>query len=175
MFPTGFNEYNGGYDYYLEHKKPEIVEKTVKADSENKAAYKENKKNKADDRKRRAKLLSLQREMDSLEAEIATLKAEAEKPDVSSDYQKLSDILALIADKESCLEDAETLRDMLAEEYGAKVELITDIGPVIGAHTGPGVISLCSLSTKKGRGAANLSRPLFYVISLRQKRYILIG
>lgn len=27
MFPTGFNEYNGGYDYYLEHKKPEIVEK----------------------------------------------------------------------------------------------------------------------------------------------------
>ena len=22
MFPTGFNEYNGGYDYYLEHKKP---------------------------------------------------------------------------------------------------------------------------------------------------------
>ena len=108
MFPTGFNEYNGGYDYYLEHKKPEIVEKTVKADSENKAAYKENKKNKADDRKRRAKLLSLQREMDSLEAEIATLKAESEKPDVSSDYQKLSDILALIADKESCLEDAET-------------------------------------------------------------------
>ena len=108
MFPTGFNEYNGGYDYYLEHKKPEIVEKTVKADSENKAAYKENKKNKADDRKRRAKLLSLQREMDSLEDEIATLKAESEKPDVSSDYQKLSDILALIADKESCLEDAET-------------------------------------------------------------------
>ena len=52
MFPTGFNEYNGGYDYYLEHKKPEIVEKTVKADSENKAAYKEKKKNKADDRKR---------------------------------------------------------------------------------------------------------------------------
>lgn len=46
--------------------------------------------------------------MDSLEAEIATLKAESEKPDVSSDYQKLSDILALISDKESCLEDAET-------------------------------------------------------------------
>ena len=43
MFPTGFNEDNGGYDDYLEHKKPEIVEKTVKADSENKAAYKENK------------------------------------------------------------------------------------------------------------------------------------
>ena len=41
-----------------------------------------------------------------------------------------------------CLEDAETLRDMLAEEYGAKVELITDIGPVIGAHSGPGTLAL---------------------------------
>ena len=51
MFPTGFNEYNGGYDYYLEHNKPEIIATTVKADSENKAAYKENKKNKADGEK----------------------------------------------------------------------------------------------------------------------------
>ena len=41
-----------------------------------------------------------------------------------------------------CLEDAETLRDMLAEEYGAKVGLITDIGPVIGAHSGPGTLAL---------------------------------
>ncbi len=41
-----------------------------------------------------------------------------------------------------CLEDAETLRDILAEEYGAKVELITDIGPVIGAHSGPGTLAL---------------------------------
>lgn len=41
-----------------------------------------------------------------------------------------------------CLEDAETLLDMLAEEYGAKVELITDIGPVIGAHSGPGTLAL---------------------------------
>ena len=46
--------------------------------------------------------------MEGLEAEIASLKEESEKPDVVSDYQKLSDILALIADKESCLEDAET-------------------------------------------------------------------
>ena len=48
-----------------------------------------------------------------------------------------------------CLEDAETLRDMLAEEYGAKVELITDIGPVIGAHTGPGVVSIFFLGTHR--------------------------
>lgn len=41
-----------------------------------------------------------------------------------------------------CIEDAEALRDMLAEEYGAKVELITDVGPVIGAHSGPGTLAL---------------------------------
>ncbi len=41
-----------------------------------------------------------------------------------------------------CVEDAETLRDILAEEYGAKVELITDVGPVIGAHSGPGTLAL---------------------------------
>lgn len=41
-----------------------------------------------------------------------------------------------------CIEDAETLRDILAEEYGAKVELITDVGPVIGAHSGPGTLAL---------------------------------
>ena len=41
-----------------------------------------------------------------------------------------------------CMEDAEMLRDILAEEYGAKVELITDVGPVIGAHSGPGTLAL---------------------------------
>ena len=40
------------------------------------------------------------------------------------------------------LEDAELLADMLFEQNGVKVELITDIGAVIGAHAGPGTIAL---------------------------------
>ncbi len=41
-----------------------------------------------------------------------------------------------------CLEDAEKLADMLRERYGAKVEKIVYVGPVIGAHSGPGTMAL---------------------------------
>lgn len=41
-----------------------------------------------------------------------------------------------------CLKDAELLASMLNERYGATVKLITDVGPVIGAHSGPGTLAL---------------------------------
>jgi DegV family protein with EDD domain len=41
-----------------------------------------------------------------------------------------------------CLGDAKLLENMLAERYGAKVELITYVGPVIGSHSGPGTLAL---------------------------------
>lgn len=41
-----------------------------------------------------------------------------------------------------CPEDAEKLEMILAEKYGHKAALITDIGPVIGAHSGPGTLAL---------------------------------
>lgn len=41
-----------------------------------------------------------------------------------------------------CIEDAQDLADILKEEYGATVELISDVGPVIGAHSGPGTLAL---------------------------------
>lgn len=41
-----------------------------------------------------------------------------------------------------CREDAETLAGMLKERYGAKVQLIEYVGPVIGAHSGPGTLAL---------------------------------
>ena len=41
-----------------------------------------------------------------------------------------------------CLEDAEKLGKMLNERYGATVDRIVYVGPVIGAHTGPGVLAL---------------------------------
>ena len=39
-------------------------------------------------------------------------------------------------------EDAEMLRDILKNEYGKEVDLITYIGSVIGAHAGPGTLAL---------------------------------
>jgi len=41
-----------------------------------------------------------------------------------------------------CEEDAKLLAKQLNETYGAKVSIITDIGPVIGAHSGPGTLAL---------------------------------
>lgn len=41
-----------------------------------------------------------------------------------------------------CIEDVEQVKEMIKDKYGAKVELVADIGPVIGAHAGPGTIAL---------------------------------
>ena len=35
------------------------------------------------------------------------------------------------------------------DRYGAKVELITDIGPVIGAHAGPGTMAIFFLGKER--------------------------
>lgn len=48
-----------------------------------------------------------------------------------------------------CLEDVNTLGEILKKRYNAKFELITDIGTVIGAHTGPGAIALCFVAKSR--------------------------
>ncbi|MBE5888534.1 MAG: DegV family protein [Lachnospiraceae bacterium] len=44
-----------------------------------------------------------------------------------------------------CLEEAEVVKAMVEEEYPGVEVIISDVGPVIGAHTGPGVIALCHM------------------------------
>ena len=41
-----------------------------------------------------------------------------------------------------CIDDAKTLAEMLKMRYNANVSIITDVGPVIGAHSGPGTLAL---------------------------------
>ena len=41
-----------------------------------------------------------------------------------------------------CLGDAETLASIIKERHGVQVQLITDVGTVIGAHAGPGTLAL---------------------------------
>lgn len=41
-----------------------------------------------------------------------------------------------------CYADAELLASMIAEKHPVKVQLITDVGTVIGAHSGPGTMAL---------------------------------
>ena len=48
-----------------------------------------------------------------------------------------------------CLEDAKALEKILNDEYGASVDLITDVGPVIGAHSGPGTLALFFIGNER--------------------------
>ena len=41
-----------------------------------------------------------------------------------------------------CMKDVRELEEILKNRYGAKVSVITDVGPVIGAHSGPGTLAL---------------------------------
>uniref|UniRef100_UPI004056AEDE DegV family protein n=1 Tax=Agathobacter sp. TaxID=2021311 RepID=UPI004056AEDE len=50
-----------------------------------------------------------------------------------------------------CEEDAQSVKSMVEEIYPQAKVIISYVGPVIGAHTGPGVIALCYLgNTVKG-------------------------
>lgn len=48
-----------------------------------------------------------------------------------------------------CPDDVETLKGMLKEACGAEVDLVVDIGPVIGAHAGPGTIAVFFLGKER--------------------------
>ena len=48
-----------------------------------------------------------------------------------------------------CIQDAKALAQILNDRYGVAVELITDIGPIIGAHSGPGTLALLFVGNKR--------------------------
>lgn len=48
-----------------------------------------------------------------------------------------------------CREDAEKLQSMIQAEFGNRAMYITDIGPVIGAHSGPGTLALFFLGKQR--------------------------
>ena len=41
-----------------------------------------------------------------------------------------------------CQKDVDDLANIIREKTGASVEIVTDVGPVIGAHSGPGTLAL---------------------------------
>jgi DegV family protein with EDD domain len=48
-----------------------------------------------------------------------------------------------------CLEDAQYLADMIKAQIGVKEILISFVGPVIGAHSGPGTVALFFVGTER--------------------------
>lgn len=50
-----------------------------------------------------------------------------------------------------CLEDAEYCAKRIREQTGVKQIEITMVGPIIGAHTGPGIVAILYLGKKRGK------------------------
>jgi DegV family protein with EDD domain len=48
-----------------------------------------------------------------------------------------------------CYDDAKKLADMVTAEFGITDILINEVGPVIGAHSGPGTLALFFLGSKR--------------------------
>lgn len=61
--------------------------------------------------------------------------------------QKFDELPLVCISNSDCYDDAKHLADMIQAEYPETEIVISDIGPVIGAHTGPGAIALCHLGT----------------------------
>ena len=48
-----------------------------------------------------------------------------------------------------CMKDVEELEKILTDRYGAKLDIITGVGTVIGAHSGPGTLALFFVGDRK--------------------------
>lgn len=78
---------------------------------------------------------------------VNVAKVRGRKTSIATLAEKYSE---LCADKNArvfishgdCRKDAEELARIIEEKNGKKTDLITDVGPVIGAHSGPGTLAL---------------------------------
>lgn len=48
-----------------------------------------------------------------------------------------------------CIDDAKALATLIEETHGVETEIITDVGPVIGSHSGPGTLALFFIAKER--------------------------
>ena len=71
---------------------------------------------------------------------------------LADQYGKLAEDLAggtVFISHADCMSDVEELSKLLKDRYGATVKIVTDVGPVIGAHAGPGTLALFFIGKEK--------------------------
>ena len=79
---------------------------------------------------------------------IARFKVRSRKKSIAAIAEKYSELCIepetceYFISHGDCLEDAEALEKLIADKYGHKATIITNVGPVIGAHSGPGTLAL---------------------------------
>lgn len=59
------------------------------------------------------------------------------------------DIQTVYISHGDCFSDAQELADILKKDYGVKTDIITFVGPVIGAHSGPGTLALFFVANQR--------------------------
>ena len=69
--------------------------------------------------------------------------------DKYGELNKENDTRQVFISHADCIDDANTLADTLKEKYGVEVEYIADIGPVIGAHSGPGTLAIFFIGNER--------------------------
>lgn len=74
----------------------------------------------------------------------ATIRALADKA-----IQSAEEGCPIFISHADCEEDAIALAHMIRDARGLKTEIITDVGPVIGAHAGPGTLALFFVGTDR--------------------------
>lgn len=104
----GLKVYNGNFDFYLEEsKKQEIVEVVEK--QENQSQEKNNFYRSKEDRKkeaqRKTKLKKLEQSLQDLENEIAEIEELITKPEVSANYEQLSQLCEELEQKKALHDD----------------------------------------------------------------------
>jgi len=66
--------------------------------------------------------------------------------------EKFAELPYVFISHADCMDDAKYIERMINEDYPAVKVVISDIGPVVGAHTGPGGLAVCFLGkTIKGQ------------------------
>lgn len=103
MTEDGLESYNGGYDYFLEHRRTETVEKEKKEIPKN-IEYKEHKRLAAEKRKVINRFKKVEENISSLEDEIETKNKLFENPEIATDFVKANDLQKEIEILESELE-----------------------------------------------------------------------
>ena len=103
MTEDGLESYNGGYDYFLEHRRTETVEKEKKEIPKN-IEYKEHKRLAAEKRKIINRFKKVEENISSLEDEIESKNKLFENPEIATDFVKANDLQKEIDTLESELE-----------------------------------------------------------------------
>lgn len=120
MNDSGFSEYLGNYDYYLERTQSDndatVISEEKSADKPKVNDYQLQKQLLSAQRKRQTKLTKCEQRIAELEGEIENLQLKMNDESIMSDYEKLSEISSTLQQCQDTLNDEYDLWAQLSED-----------------------------------------------------------